>query len=104
MKKLILFSIISLIFISCETKEQRFERIKACRYVFYDSGKIMHLDENCSVLNSDKYHIKERREKYSLIYITNLNEYNCSKCITDEDFIELEKEIQHYKQIQNMPY
>ena len=94
MKNGIAVLLLAVLLFSCESKEDRFNRIKSCRYVFYDSNEVMHLDENCSVLKSDKKHEKDRIEKYNLDDRFLNYGSKCSECITDDDYIELKRYVE----------
>ena len=92
MKKIIitLFSITMLF--ACESKQEKQQRIKNYKYVYFDSNNVMHLDPDCKILNSDKKNIKNRVLKTVIFESMNNGngENTCNICIDyqiHEDFI-----------------
>ena len=91
--KRIIFILLSIsILCACESKQEKQQRIKNYKYVYFDSNNVMHLDPDCKILNSDKKNIKNRVLKTEIFESMNNgnSENTCNICIDyqiHEDFI-----------------
>ena len=97
MKKIMLLFICITMLYACESKQEKQQRIKKYKYVYFDSNNVMHLDPDCKILNSDKKNIKNRELKTETFKYLDLgNSVNmCNVCIDyqiHEDFMK-QKEI-----------
>ena len=92
MKRIILALFCAVLFCSCESKQEKQQRIKNYKYVYFDSNNVMHLDPDCKKLISDKKNIKNRELKTETFKYLDLgNSVNmCNVCIDykiHEDFM-----------------
>ncbi len=102
MKKIMLVLLCIAMFYSCESRQEKLQRIKNYKYVYFDSNNVMHLDPDCKILNSDKKNIKNRVLKTEIYKYMDLGNSvdMCGICIDykmHEDFI---KQKEKYMSVQ----